>query len=264
MIEKIKTVLWFAPRPDYWAHACELGLRKLRPNRDNPQLAESAKQWASDRVCTVSKALHQVSLLQSGDSVPAIPRYLIDIGNQKAARSAVRMGGAADLTLLYAAVKSACPKRLIETGVAYGWSSLAILTAISGIPDARLVSVDMPYPKLNNDSFIGIVVPDHLRAAWSLIREPDRHGLEKAIARFGGTIDFCHYDSDKSYWGRRYAYPLLWDALTPGGIFMSDDIQDNNAFAEFVNSRRLRYAVTHCDGKFVGITRKPSVALAVS
>ena len=49
----------------------------------------------------------------------------------------------------------------------------------------------------------------------------------------GGSIDLCHYDSDKSWWGRAYAF-LLWKALKPGGLFISDDIQDNMFFAEFV------------------------------
>jgi len=97
-----------------------------------------------------------------------------------------------------------------------------------------------------------------MRTNWELMREPDRRGLEKAIARFGGRIDLCHYDSDKSYWGRTYAYPLLWRALVPGGVFISDDIQDNMAFAEFVEKRELTFAVTEYEGKLVGITRRPS------
>jgi hypothetical protein len=56
----------------------------------------------------------------------------------------------------------------------------------------------MPYPKMNNEAFVGIVVPERLRGSWQIIREPDRCGLEKAIAH-GGTMDLCHHDSDKSW-----------------------------------------------------------------
>src|SRR5262249_40277160 len=144
--------------------------------------------------------------------------------------SAVRMGGPGDVNLLYAAVKLSGAWRVVETGVAYGWSSLAILAALDGRDGARLVSVDMPYPKINNEAFVGIAVPERLRGRWRLIHAPDRHGLERAIAEAGGTIDLCHYDSDKSWWGRQYGFPLLWEALRPGGVFISDDVQDNMAF----------------------------------
>jgi hypothetical protein len=122
----------------------------------------------------------------------------------------------------------------------------------------RLVSVDMPYPKENKEDFVGIAVPAEWRREWTLIREPDRNGLKKAIKRLGGTIDLCHYDSDKSYPGRMFAYPILWDALRPGGVFISDDIQDNFAFRDFCAARGIAYAVTESEGKYVGIARKRS------
>lgn len=160
---------------------------------------------------------------------------------------------------MHAAVSISGAVRVVETGVAYGWSSLAILTALHGRRDARLVSVDMSYPKMNNEEFVGMVVPERCRKRWQLIREPDRHGIRKAIIAQGGEIDRCHYDSDKSWWGRQYAYPLLWDALRPGGIFISDDIQDNFAFATLIDAQGASFAVTKSQGKFVGIARKPEL-----
>ncbi len=67
----------------------------------------------------------------------------------------------------------------------------------------------MPYAKLNNEPFVGIVVTESLRPSWTLIRLPDRNGLNRAIAQFNGTIDFAHYDFDKTYYGRDFAYPLI-------------------------------------------------------
>jgi hypothetical protein len=49
---------------------------------------------------------------------------------------------------------------------------------------AHLVSVDMSYPIMNYEPWVGIVVPERMRANWEIVREPDRRGLEKAIARF--------------------------------------------------------------------------------
>lgn len=257
MIEKLRTALWFSKRPAFWRHAAGLGLRKLRPDRDAPELASKAHDWAAERATPVAQALTQVGLLPPGTPLPLLPVGLVEEGQHLAERSAVRMGGPGDVNLLYAAVLLSGSCRIVETGVAYGWSSLAILAALEGREGAKLVSVDMPYPKMNNEDFVGIVVPERLRDPWEIVREPDRRGLEKAIARHGGTIDLCHYDSDKSWWGRRYGYGLLWKALVPGGVFISDDIQDNFAFKEFIEARGLKFAVTECQGKYVGIVRKP-------
>jgi len=69
-------------------------------------------------------------------------------------------------------------------------------------------------------------------------------------------VDIAHYDSDKSYRGRVFGYAIIWNALKPGGLFMSDDIQDNMAFAHFVAQKSLNFGVTESDGKYVGIAVK--------
>lgn len=166
------------------------------------------------------------------------------------------MGGPGDIDLLYAAVVLLGAERVVETGVAYGWSSLAVLAGLEERDRGQLASVDMPYPKLNNEAWVGVAVPERLRARWVLIREPDRWGLRKALRNFGDTIDLCHYDSDKSYEGRCYGYALIWKALRPGGIFISDDIQDNLAFRDSIESHSASFAVTEYQGKYVGIVRK--------
>lgn len=256
MIEKIRTLIWFAARPNFWAHALDLIGRKLRANNDGPKAVAEATAWAAERAVPVRDAL-QIIGLKSNEHFPQVPENLLQEATRRAVFSTVSMGGAGDISLLHAAVKLSGANRIIETGVAYGWSSLAILSAIEDCLGAELVSIDMPYPKAGNEQFVGIVVPESLRASWTLIREPDRHGLVKGIAKLGGDIDFCHYDSDKSWWGRCYAYPLLWNALSSGGVFISDDIQDNLAFKAFIESKRVAFAITSCEGKFVGIARKP-------
>ena len=64
----------------------------------------------------------------------------------------------------------------------------------------------MPYPRKNNEKEVGIVVPQYLRENWVLIRKPDKPGITEALKKLNGKIDICHYDSDKSWWGRHYAY----------------------------------------------------------
>lgn len=253
MHEKLLTALWFAKRPDHWAHGWGLARRKFLPNRDSPELRAQARQWAARQAVPVAEALLAVGL--QGAPQGLSPALLAE-GENLAREVPRRMGGPGDINLLFDAVRLSGAQRIIETGVAYGWSSLAILSALDGRSGAALVSVDMAYPKQGNEAFVGVVVPDRFRSPWTLVREPDCRGLEKAITRLGGVIDLCHYDSDKSWWGRHYAFPQLWQALKPGGIFISDDIQDNLYFAEFTEAKKTIFAITEFEGKYVGIMRK--------
>jgi predicted O-methyltransferase YrrM len=251
---KAATGAWFLRRPAFWRHGGELARRKFMRDMDSSEQQSKAREWAAERAVPVQAALEAVGLLKEGGPVPELSPALLAEAERLAKLATAPMGGAGDLALIHAAARLSNAQRAIETGVAYGWSSLAILAALSG--NARLVSVDMPYPKVNNEAFVGIVVPDSLRPNWTLIRLPDRNGLKRAIAELGGSIDFVHYDSDKSYYGRTFAYPLIWHALIPGGVFISDDIQDNMRFAEFAGEKGVPFAVTECAGRYVGICRK--------
>lgn len=257
MREKLKTAIWFLHNPPFWAQAVELVRRKLTNAERFEASRSQATAWAAEHAVSAEEALMRVGIYQPSVPFPDLPETLMRDAQHRAEAAEVTMGGPGDLKLLYAAVTLTGARSVVETGVAYGWSSLAILTAMERIGGGRLVSVDMPYAKMNNEPWVGIVVPEALRADWTLIREPDRRGLEKAIAAAGGRIDLCHYDSDKSYPGRLYAYPRLWRALRPGGLFISDDIQDNFAFRDFCREHGFNFQVTESGGKFIGLARKP-------
>ena len=254
---KAATAAWFLRRPAFWRHGGELVRRKFMRDMDDPGRQSEARRWATERAVSVQAALEAVGLLREGTPLPELSPALLAEAERLAKLATAPMGGAGDLALIHAAARLSNAQRAIETGVAYGWSSLAILAALAESGDGRLVSVDMPYPKMNNEAFVGIGVPDGLRPNWTLVRLPDRNGLRRALAQFHGSIDFAHYDSDKSYYGRGFAYPLIWEALIPGGVFISDDIQDNMRFAEFVGEKGVSFAVTECAGRYVGICRKP-------
>ncbi len=168
------------------------------------------------------------------------------------------MGGSADLDLLYAICRACRAVRVLETGVAFGWSSLAILSAIAPRAGAKLVSVDMPYPGANLDDLVGIAVPHELHQYWFLYRGADRDFLPKAIDLIR-PIDLAHYDSDKSYRGRQWAYPMIWNALRPAGLLISDDVHNNSAFFDFaldIGASPVIVARTSDDTKFSGILKK--------
>jgi len=251
-MEKLKTLAWFARRPSFYPHMAALITRTVTNAARHESHHREAFAWAEERAVSRQEALKAINLPVDA---PTFPDTLVEEGCRRAATAEVDMGGPGDLDLLYGAIISSGARRVVETGVAYGWSSLAALAALHET-QGSLVSVDMPYPKAGNEAFVGIVVPAGWRGGWTLIRKPDRNGLRDAIARFRGEIDLCHYDSDKSYSGRMFAYPLLWRALRPGGLFISDDVSDNFAFRDFFERLGAEFTIIQSHGKHVGIARK--------
>lgn len=141
MIEKLRTLAWFLKRPTHWQHAVALIARKLRPNYDSPDLRREATQWAADHAVAYDEALKKVGL---EGPIVGVDEAILEVARERAARSKVEMGGAGDLNLLFDAVRLLGARSVVETGVAYGWSSLAILEAMSSNGGGRLFSVDMP------------------------------------------------------------------------------------------------------------------------
>jgi hypothetical protein len=54
-----------------------------------------------------------------------------------------------------------------------------------------------------------------------------------------------------------FAYPLLWNALRPGGFFISDDIQDNLGFHDFCIKNQFNPVIVESNGKYIGVIKKP-------
>ena len=253
MLNKILITIWFVLRPKYYEHFFFLIIRKFLDNHDTPENKKKAYDWAAANAVDYIVALESLGL--KGEMV-GLDSDTIAEGNKLQAKSSVKMGAASHIHLLYDCVRLTKAQKVIETGVAYGWSSLSILKALTTNNNGKLYSVDMPYPRKKNEKDVGIVVPQYLRKNWILIRQPDKPGIYKALNKAGGQIDLCHYDSDKSWWGRHYAYNILWNSLKSKGLFISDDIQDNLYFSEFIKKRFLKFAVVKYEGKFIGLIRK--------
>jgi predicted O-methyltransferase YrrM len=230
--------------------------RKFEPNLDTQADRDKATQWCAKLAVPTPEALQKIGY--KGEIKP----FAEVVGSAewagahaRAEASPVKMGGAGNLELLYYAAEHCQAKRVLETGVAYGWSSFSILQSLAK-RDGKLASTDMPYAQLNNDEWVGTVVPDALRKHWTLVRQADKQGLPKALEALGGQLDMCHYDSDKSYQGRMWAYPILWNKLRKGGLFISDDIQDNEGFRHWVEKLGKPFIIVEFDGKYIGVVEK--------
>lgn len=253
ILSKIRTVLWYLARPKYYSELFALIKGRLFKSKSENSAVDSVK-WCSERAITTEGALAKFTGASQLNDFSFIHSKELEEAADRASKSAVKMGGAGNLSLIYGLAEQLQATRVIETGVAYGWSSLAILLSITK-RGGSLISVDMPYAKMGNEDFVGIAVPAQFRKSWELIRLPDSKGLPLALEKFE-QIDFCHYDSDKSYAGRMFAYPKLWNAIREGGMLISDDIQDNTAFRDYCLQIGREPVIVSFENKFIGVLLK--------
>jgi len=253
MVSKLKSIVWFLKRPALYPQMLHLVKMKFYPDKE--QEREAVKNWCESQVKTREEVLQAYLGPSEFTPIESLFPESFKQAYEAAEKCPVFMGGPGDLTLLYHLSAHQNAKYAIETGVAFGWSSLALLLGLSKDQESQLISIDMPYVQVDNDPYVGSVVPEALRTNWTLIRQADRQGLPKALKSVP-YLNICHYDSDKSYYGRKWAYPKLWEALQPGGFFISDDIQDNWAFREFKAHVNRPCFIVEYDNKYVGIIRK--------
>lgn len=168
----------------------------------------------------------------------------------------VEMGGGGAISLIYFLCRRAQPQVAVETGVAWGWSSWALLEALKANGHGHLYSSDLPYKKRpGSEKYIGHIVPEELRDRWTLDTRGDRQALPDFATRCG-PIGLLHYDSDKTWGGRDFALRTVGGLLIQGAPLIFDDIQDNFHFRDFVEARDAPFWVFAFEGKFVGLTYK--------
>ena len=177
------------------------------------------------------------------------------LADKTLAASSVIQGGGGAYDLLYFLVMKTKPSNVVETGVASGWSSQAILSALGKLQHGHLHSNDLPYQDRDNSKLaVGILVDEQLKSRWSLSLGPDRMCLPE-IARKLEVCDIFHYDSDKSYGGRQFAWEILSPSFSNETIIIFDDIQDNYHFRDLVSQLNVRFKVFEFMNKFVGVFR---------
>lgn len=171
-------------------------------------------------------------------------------------------GGAANVDLLYSLARALGARTVVETGVAFGWSTLALLLAIRDRNGAHVFSVDLPHcfnaPQRrwrDGDEWVGAAVPRASRVRWSLFMMADREGLPQAL-RAAGPVDLAHYDSDKSLENCAFGYAALWDSLRAGGALVAAEIDRNLAFRRFAEEVGRAFVIVHDDGNCSGILFK--------
>ncbi|MBV8324697.1 class I SAM-dependent methyltransferase [Chryseobacterium sp.] len=246
----LKTFIGYLKRPDLYP---ELG-RKIIKNTVNRGNAFKGKEkthsWAAERAITQKEAISGLFGLEM-DAFRKNYQEVLANAAQKEENCPVKMGGPGALELLYYACEFTNAGNVVETGVAYGWSSLASLLSLTK-REGILYSSDMPYLAQDGDQYVGYVVPEELRTGWKLFRYADKESLPKIFAE-NPVFDVLHYDSDKSYNGRIWAYDELYKHLRKGGVFISDDIGDNSAYQDFCEKNAIETTVVEYEGKYIGV-----------
>ena len=249
LIRVAKTLIAYLKRPDLYP---ELG-RKIIKNTLNRGNAVKGKNktnsWA------IAKAVSQEDAISKLFGIKILEfrkkyQLILDEAAAKEKICPVKMGGAGALELIYYAAEYTNATNILETGVAYGWSSLAALLSLEK-RNGTLYSSDMPYLGQNGDQYVGVVVPEKLKDNWKLFRFADKESLPKIFSE-NNLFDVVHYDSDKSYDGRMWAYHELYNNLRKGGVFLSDDIGDNSAYQDFCETNNIESIIIEFEGKYVG------------
>ncbi len=228
----------------------KLGLRARSKARGERR--EESVAWARSRAESLDEfarsldaELWETSQRFGADLQAHAERRLSEVGEA--------FGGGGDYRLLYFLVRHLRPQVVVETGVAAGFSSAAILQAMAECGTGQLYSSDFPYVRLHDpEKHIGCVVEEELRDRWKLRTQGDRVNLP-AFANELSRIDMMHYDSDKSYEGRELALAVLGPKFSKSTIIVFDDIQDNFHFRDWIVTQEHTARVFEFGGKWVGL-----------
>jgi predicted O-methyltransferase YrrM len=145
--------------------------------------------------------------------------------------------------LLYLFTRVFRPAVFVETGVLNGFGSSFILLAMEHNATGSLYSIDLPPADeriraqgtgpLPQGKGPGWAIPKGLRSRHHLCLGDARILLPQILERHGPVDVFLH-DSDHSYQHMMFEMALAWLYLRPGGWLLCDNVEQNQAFADFV------------------------------
>jgi len=261
---KLSNYKHFLRNPYLYPHLFRILIRKIKYmifsskveiERASAESRTIAENWCIKNEIPIIEALSTLDIEYDKDYFKNKFQSVLNDANERVSDCPYKLGGPGNLSLIYQILESLNAKNVIETGVAYGWSSLSILCFFDNRDSCRLWSIDKPYVGIDNSNWVGCAVPKELHKNWSLLRMADTEGIPKAT-NLSKHTDFIHYDSDKSIEGRKFAYPRLFDNLRNGGILISDDISDNVGFKRFCEEMNLNPLIIKDGNKYQGIIKK--------
>lgn len=168
-----------------------------------------------------------------------------------------------DVMILYTVVRAQRPEIVLETGVASGRSSMAILSALNANNFGTLYSIDLPQfftsepttyrTHEGNNELTGFVpagkqpgwlVPQELRGRWSLILGDAKLELVKLLPSLK-KIDVFYHDSDHSGEHMQFEFDSVYPKVVEKGYVLSDDVSWNDAWKNFIEQKNLNQICTY-------------------
>ncbi len=153
---------------------------------------------------------------------------------------------------LFGAVRETKPVVCVETGVAYGVSSVFLPKAVALNGFGKVYSIDLPSftgeegeppdsgARIPAERRPGWLVPDFLCGNWELLDGSILEFLPGLLEGLG-AIDFFVHDNEHSYECMSLEYEAAIKNLRPGGVLMSHDIYATDAFPDFINRHHLKF-----------------------
>jgi len=145
-------------------------------------------------------------------------------------------GDAQLVRLAWCLVAHLRPQTIVETGVARGLTTRALLEGIERNGGGHLWSIDLP-PLLERDLAreTAAAVPQALRKRWTLLRGSSRSHLP-SLTEDLGRIDIFVHDSMHTTRNVLFELGAVWPVLAPGGVALIDDVEKNAAVGEFLRA----------------------------
>ncbi len=149
----------------------------------------------------------------------------------------------ADSTLMrlcYVLCRALQPNTVVETGVAYGVTSAAILAALHKNRKGELHSVDLP--PIADRAFgthIGIMVPPGYRDRWHLHVGASKRILPALLATSVPLVDMFVHDSANISKIQTMEMAAVWPHMPSSCAMVVNAIQGKTAFVEFVRNRNI-------------------------
>jgi hypothetical protein len=153
--------------------------------------------------------------------------------------------------LCYALCRALRPETVLETGVAYGVSSSFITKALALNGGGHLHSVDRPPTRPGVEDYVGALVPDELRARWTLHRGSSRRMLPSLLPRLEGLSLFIH-DSQHTYRNISWELRTVTPHLTRPAAVLVDDTAGNRAFEHWVEREHPTFSAV-VETEMVGV-----------
>ena len=147
------------------------------------------------------------------------------------------------------------PKIIVETGVAYGLSSLYILKALQNNNSGKLYSIDSVFRPWHSENMIGSIIPENLKTNWNLILGSSNKVLPDLFDKLSQVDIFIH-DSLHTYKNMMFEFECALNNIK-NGMIISDDILDNDAFHDFSIKNNITNNLIQVDNKIgLGIIGK--------